>query len=112
MKYKTTKKAMLNGYTYTIVVPYCTLQNLLAYEVVAAYTARREGWAADIYDFGDTAIITGYAPFGGIKPDYETTQKYEQKAEQIRSYYNYDYKKCKRRLRELISEFIEEVTTK
>lgn len=112
MKYRTTQKAIREGFTNKISIPYCGLQNLLACETETAYTTRREGWGADIYEFGNTAIITGYAPFGNIKPDYETRQKYEQKAAQIRSYYNFDYEKCKRRLRELISEFIEEVTTK
>ena len=56
-----------------ICVPYCGLQNLLNYESPVAYTARREGWAADIYDMGGgVAIVTGYTPFGNIRPYYES----------------------------------------
>lgn len=82
MKFKTTQKAIKSGYSTIICVPYCGLQSLLHYESPIAYTTRREGWAADIYDMGGgVAIVTGYAPFGNIRPDYETRQKYEIAAE-------------------------------
>ena len=109
MKHKTTKKDVMNGYSNIICVGYCSLQNLLNCETETAYTSRREGWEADIYDFGNTAIVTGYAPFGNIRHGYEVCQKYEKKAAQIREYYNFNYEKCKTRLRSLIREFIEEV---
>ena len=64
MKFKTTRKAIKQGYENVIQVPYCGLQNLLRCESPIAYTTRAEGWGADIYDFGNTAIVTGYAPFG------------------------------------------------
>lgn len=99
----------MNTYSNVICVNYCSLQNLLCCESETAYTSHREGWAADIYDFGNTAIVTGYSPFGNIYPNHETCQKYENKATQIREYYNFDYEKCKARLRSLIHEFIEEV---
>lgn len=110
MKYRTTQRDVKSGYKFVIAVGYCSLQNLLCRENETAYTTRQEGWAADIYDFGNTAIVTGYAPFGNVRPDYETVKKYDNKAEEIRAYYNFDYEKCKSRLRSLIREFIEEVT--
>ena len=65
MKFKTTQKEIKANYNTIICVPYCGLQNLLNYESPVAYTVRREGWAADIYDMGGgVAIVTGYAPFG------------------------------------------------
>ena len=109
MKFKTTQKAIKQGYANVIGVSYGALQNLLECESEIAYTSRREGWAADIYHFGNTAIVTGYAPFGNIRPGYELCQKYEHAAAKIREYYNFDYEKCKSRLREAIQEFIEEV---
>ena len=30
-----------------------------------------------MYDFGDTAIITGYSPVGIICPDYDVVKKYD-----------------------------------
>ena len=108
MKYKTTKSAVLNGYAVTICVSYCALQTLLSYESETAYTARREGWAADIYDFGNTAIITGYAPFGRIRPGYDLCKKYEQAAEKIRYNYDLTWEQQRDQLRALIADFIQE----
>ena len=66
MKFRTTQKAIKQGYNNVISVPYCALQSLLRCEDPIAYTTRVEGWGADVYAFGDTAIVTGYAPFGNI----------------------------------------------
>lgn len=110
MKYKTTKKAVNEGYANRICVSYCALQTLLAYESETAYTVRREGWAADIYDFGNTAIITGYAPFGNIRPGYDVCRRYEKQADAIRYNYDLSYEDQKNQLRQLINEFIKEVT--
>ena len=61
MKFKTTQKEIRANYNKIICVPYCGLQTLLNYESPVAYTVRREGWAADIYDMsGGVAIVTGY----------------------------------------------------
>lgn len=109
MKYKTTQKAVKAGYTNTIAVNYCALQNLLAYENAVAYTARSEGWGADIYGFGNTAIVTGYAPFGNIRPDYNLCKKYEDQAEKIRYNNSLTWQEQRDKLHDLISEFIAEV---
>lgn len=109
MKYRTTQKAIKEGYTNKICVGYCNLQYLLGYENPVAYTARREGWAADIYDFGNTAIITGYAPFGNIRPGYDICKKYENKAEKVRYDYSLSWEEQKEKLHQLINEFIKEV---
>ena len=113
MKFKTTQKAIKANYNTIIYVPYCGLQTLLSYENPVAYTERREGWAADIYDMGGgVAIVTGYAPFGLIRPSYELRKRYETQAETIREMYRYstEYQATKRRLRELLKKFVEEVT--
>ena len=110
MKYKTTKKAVNAGYDKKICVSYCALQTLLAYENPVAYTTRVEGWSADIYGFGNVAIITGYSPFGNIRPDYEVCQKYESLAEKIRYNYSLSWEEQKEQLASLIRDFIAEVT--
>ena len=110
MKYRTTKKDVMSGYNKVICVPHCRLQNLLDCETPVAYTTRKEGWGADVYDLGGgVAIVTGYAPFGNVRPSYEVQQKYNKAAGKIRSYCNFDYTKCKTRLHEAIWEFVEEV---
>lgn len=85
------------------------LQKLLSCETEIAYTTRIEGWGADIYQFGNTAIVTGYAPFGNIRPGYEINQRYEQRAmKATEGIYNWQEKKAI--LQELIKEYIQEVT--
>ena len=109
MKYKKTQKAIKEGYANVIKVSYCGLQSLLACEGPVAYTARAEGWGSDIYQFGNTAIATGYAPFGNVCPAYEVNQRYEEKARKAtEGVYNWEEKTAI--LAELIKEYIEEVT--
>lgn len=112
MKYRTTKKEVNNGYINKICVGYCALQNLLNCVSPVAYTVRREGWAADIYEFGNTAIITGYTPFGNIRPAYEVVKKYDEKAEKIRYNTKFDWNEQTKQLEKLLKEFIQEVTKK
>lgn len=109
MKFKTTQKAIKSGYKNVICVSYCALQHLLSCESEIAYTARVEGWGADVYQFGNTAIVTGYAPFGNIRPGYEINQRYEQRAmKATEGIYKWEEKKAI--LAELIEEYIKEVT--
>lgn len=113
MKFKTTQKEIRANYNTIICVPYCGLQNLLNYESPVAYTSRREGWGADIYDMGGgVAIVTGYAPFGNVRPSYELREKYENAAEKVRYNYSLKWEEQRGALRELQRAFIEEVTTK
>ena len=83
MKYATTKKAILSNYPNVIKVGYCSLQTLLKFHSPRSYTASKTyGWRADVYEITpDTVIVTGYAPFGNIVPDYEIIKKYEEKAQ-------------------------------
>ena len=112
MKFKTTQKEIKANYNTIICVPYCELQNLLNYESPVAYTVRREGWAADIYDMGGgVAIVTGYAPFGNIRPSYELRERYEKQAEKIVYEYACSWKESSEQLKNLQREFIKEVIT-
>lgn len=109
MKFKTTQKAIKQGYANVICVSYCALQKLLSCESEIAYTTRIEGWGADIYQFGNTAIVTGYAPFGNIRPGYEINQRYEERAAKATEGV-YNWKEKKTILAGLIEEYIQEVT--
>lgn len=110
MKFKTTQKAIKANYNTIICVPYCGLQTLLNYETPVAYTVRREGWAADIYDMGGgVAIVTGYAPFGNIRPSYELRERYETQAEKIRYDYSLSYEQQRESLKSLARDFIKVV---
>jgi hypothetical protein len=110
MKFKTTQKEIRTNYNKIICVPYCGLQNLLNYESPVAYTQRREGWAADIYDMGcGVAIVTGYAPFGNIRPIYEQVKAVEEQAEKIRYDYSLSYEQRRESLKNLARDFIKGV---
>lgn len=111
MKFKTTQKAIKANYNTIICIPYCGLQNLLNYESPAAYTVRREGWGADVYDMGGgVAIVTGYAPFGNIKPPFNIVDTFDYKAENIRYNYSLSWEEQREQIKTLQREFIKEVT--
>lgn len=109
MKFKTTKKAVNAGYNNIICVGYADLHYLLNQLEPTAYTAGVYGWNADIYNINGVVIVTGYRPFGNIKPDYDIVQKYNMKARDI-IHNAIDYVEIKEKLNNLINEFIEEVT--
>ena len=111
MKFRVTQKEIKANFDKIISVPYCSLQNLLFWESPVAYTARREGWAADIYDMGGgVAIVTGYAPFGNIRPAYELLKRYEKRAESIRYSSSIPWTEHREKLQQLAKEFIAEAT--
>ena len=111
MKDRVTQKEIKANFNKIISVPYCSLQNLLCWESPVAYTTRREGWDADIYDMGGgVAIVTGYAPFGNIRPAYEFRERYETQAAAIRYNYRLSWEEQREQLRQLANEFIEEAT--
>lgn len=111
MKFQTTRKRIMENTPTVISVGYCDLQELLSYEEPVAYTAGRDGWNADVYNFGYAAIITGYRPFGNVKPDYELVQRYERAAKDI-VYTNLRDTKKKELLHEMITAFIKEACKK
>lgn len=111
MGFRVTQKEIKANFSKIISVPYCGLQNLLNCESPVAYTTRREGWAADIYDMGGgVAIVTGYAPFGNIRPAYELLKRYEKQAESIRNTSPLSWSVHREKLRQLAKEFIAEAT--
>lgn len=84
MKRKTTRKELRGLFTTIICVGYCNLQSLLVDIDPAYYLTRPEGWAADAYIVDiNTIIVTGYAPFGNISPEYDLQRKYELWAQRV-----------------------------
>jgi hypothetical protein len=83
MKYKTTAKAVKEGYYKVIRVGYCELQGLLSYKSPIAYASGYYGWNFDIYDINGVAIVTGYRgmPSKNSEVKYDTIREYEKKAE-------------------------------
>lgn len=86
MKTKVTRKKIKENYKNIINVSYCNLQYLLNVANITPtyYCTRAEGWACDIYIINNnTVVVTGYAPFGNIKPSFNLCEKYEAKAEKL-----------------------------
>lgn len=83
MKYKTTAKALKEGYYMIIDVGYCDLQSLLSYKSPIAYNAGVYGWNFDVYDIDGVAIATGYRgmPSKNSKADYKLIKEYEDKSQ-------------------------------
>lgn len=110
MSERTTKSKVYATHENVISVGYCNLQNMLYYQKISSHTERRDGWGADVYSIGTNAIVTGYAPFGNVKPGYTMTHKYDLEAEKILHNYNLSYETKLEALWDLIQKFIEEAT--
>lgn len=100
-KINVTRKLVCNNFHNIISVPYCAAQDLLKYESPVWFTSGIYGWNADVYmiDF-DTCIVTGYRPFGNIRPAYaliDVFNRTSQKADTA--------EKCK----DLLNGFVKEV---
>ena len=103
MKFKTTKRAILDGYLKIIEVGYCDLHYLLRFLPPIAYTYGISGWNADIYQMpfnANICICTGYRPFGNVHPDWQVIDRYNKQAKNCHTI---------EELMELLKQFVEEV---
>ena len=110
MKFKTTRKEITQNYKYVICVGYCKMDYLLTNQQPIAYNAGVNGWNYDLYDINGVAIVTGYRPWGNIRPDYETIKKYEDKACEIACNSWGSYQNMIDQIDQLLNQFITEVT--
>ena len=81
MKYKTTRKAIVNGSTNIKRAGYCDLQSLLRNHEPIAYACGIYGWNFDVYDVYGVTICTGYRNMPGER--LEGIMEYEKKASDI-----------------------------
>ena len=100
-KINTTRKYVCGRFTNIICVPYCGLQDLLRYETPLCFTSGIYGWNADVYmiDF-ETCIVTGYRPFGNIRPTYALNDVFNRTAQKADT-----PEKCK----DLLNAYVKEV---
>ena len=113
MKYRTTKREIMNNYDNVISCSYCGLQRLLSCANPESYTCGVYGWNADIYKVDcNTVIVTGYRPFGRCSIDYDTSKRYERAAEEICKQYPFEitFEEMREKLAEKIAELAAEVT--
>ena len=110
MKFKTTKNEIYSNFKNVICVGYCKLDALLTNHDPIAYNSGVAGWNCDIYDINGVAIVTGYQPFGNIRPDYDTIKKYEDEARKICCGSWENYQNMMDQVDQLLKQFIKEVT--
>ena len=79
---KTTRKQVEYRNGRVIEVGYCNLDHTLneCADRRDGHTEGIYGWNADIYEFGNFAICTGYRPFGKYTLPYKFEKKWEEKA--------------------------------
>lgn len=108
-KEKITKKQIMNGFKNIISCGYCEIQSLLQYKEANYYTTGTYGWNSDIYIINkDTAIVTGYRPFGNVESNYNTNKKYDKKANEIMIQYPKKYEERKKELQQLLKQYVKE----
>ena len=84
-KINVTRKLVCNNFYNIISVAYCAAQDLLKYESPSWFTSGIYGWNADVYIINnDTCIVTGYRPFGNIRPTYALTDVFNRTAQKSR----------------------------
>jgi hypothetical protein len=95
MKFKATKSQIMNTGDKIICVGYCDLQSLLSVYDPMAYTSGVYGWNSDIYHIDGIYIVTGYRPFGNIRPDYKTVDRFNLAARKVNENYSLSYEERK-----------------
>lgn len=104
MKTRITAKAIRHGFKNVIEIGYCDLHYILHSIQPTYYTAGMYGWNADVYVIdSDTAIVTGYRPFGNIHPDYQVIREFKEAESRVNDS-DYDVRRAK--YYELLRDFI------
>lgn len=108
MKFKTTKKAIKDGYCTILSIGYGCAQSLLRYTDPIAYSSDTYGWACDYYDIDGVCICTGYRTIGAPADRYKLSS-YEHTARIINEG-TMSYEDKAREVNALLSHFIQEAT--
>lgn len=103
MKFKTTRKAIVNGSVNIKCAGYCDLQHLLWYHDPIAYTCGVYGWNFDVYEVYGVTICTGYRNMPGKR--LEKIGEYDQRAESIVNDRNIPYDERVEKVEALLKEF-------
>ena len=104
MKFKTTRKAIVNGSVNVKCAGYCDLQALLRNHSPIAYTCGVYGWNFDVYEVYGVTICTGYRNMPGAR--LEKIGEYENKAASIWSCENKTpFEEKQKQVEELLKEF-------
>lgn len=103
MKYKTTRKAVVNGSTYLRCAGYCDLSYLLRNHEPIAYTCGVYGWNFDVFEVYGLTICTGYRGMPGTR--LQAIGEYEEKARSVWKNYSKPYEERKQETETILQEF-------
>lgn len=103
MKFKTTRKAIVNGSCNVKRAGYCELCFLLRFHDPIAYTSGVYGWNFDVFEVYGLTICTGYRNMPGSR--LEKCTEYEKKAREVLENYNISYDERKEQTEKLLKEF-------
>lgn len=103
MKFKTTRKEIVNHYSNIVSVGYCDLADLLHGCDAKAYTCGTYGWNFDMYYEHGLCICTGYRNMPGRKAN--NILEYNQKARAIWENCSMPWEEQKAAVAELLKEF-------
>lgn len=104
MKYKTTRKAIVNGSVNVRCAGYGDLSYLLRNHSPIAYTCGVYGWNFDVFEIYGVTICTGYRNMPGKQLD--GVAEYEKKkAREIWGNYSMPYEEQKEKTEILLQEF-------
>ena len=81
MKFRTTRKEIVNGSSDILAIGYCDAYNLLTFCDPIAYNSGVYGWNYDVYSVGNKTICTGYRNMPGRRPN--NLSEYERRAREI-----------------------------
>ena len=110
MRFKTTARAIREGYGRILRVGYRELQSLFSCESPIAYASGVYGWNFDVYavpDYDGACICTGYRGMPGVDIPYELAKAYEKKAHALECK---DFEAYKAKKRALIVELFKAAT--
>lgn len=106
MKFKTTRKSIVNESSKIVSVGYCDLQSLLINHSPIAYTCGVYGWNYDVYEIDGLTICTGYRGMPGKSAEH--CREYNKKAQNILSWENkaMSYDEKRENVEKLLHEWI------
>ena len=104
MKFKTTRKEIVNNYSNIRAVGYCDLYYLLSFKNPSAYTCGVYGWNFDVYALDGLTICTGYRNMPGKAA--QSIKEYEAKAKKIFNSCK-DWKEKEKEINKLLQKFCE-----
>ena len=103
MKFKTTRRAVVEGSARLVSAGYCDLQALLRNHAPVAYTCGVYGWNFDVYKVYGLTICTGYRNMPG--PKAHGIREYESAARSIMGAPGGTWEEKDARVEELLREF-------